>query len=126
MAEGIARSLLEVETATFESAGTAGLEGSPASENAVEACREVGVDLSGHRARRLTPTMAAAYDRIYVMTEDHLAEVMAIAPFAAVRADLLDPAGREIGDPYGDTLGVYRAARDEITAAIRERVEEWG
>lgn len=105
----------------FESAGVAALDGAPATPTAVTACAEVGVDLVSHRARMLTPEMAASADVVYVMTAGHLAQVLRIAPEAAGRVVLLRPDGGDIDDPYGLPLDAYRAARDEIAAALRER-----
>ena len=56
MAEGILKHLLKskgIEHIDVSSAGTAGLEGYPPSENAVEATRVWDIDISGHRSRPL-------------------------------------------------------------------------
>jgi protein-tyrosine-phosphatase len=65
-AEGLARRLaaergLDVE---FASAGEIALDGDRCSADAVAAAREHGVDLSSHRARRLTATDRAAFDKV--------------------------------------------------------------
>jgi protein-tyrosine phosphatase len=65
-AEALARQLaaergLDVE---FASAGEIAYEGDRCPGDAVAAAREHGVDLSPHRARRLTPAQASAADRV--------------------------------------------------------------
>ena len=106
----------------FESAGVMALDGAPATPTAVAVCAEIGVDLGDHRARRLTPEIAAAADAIYVMTDGHREQVHQIAPEAAGRVALLRPDGGELDDPYGLPLEAYRAARDEIAAALHQRL----
>ena len=65
-AEGLARRLatergLDVE---FLSAGEIALDGDRCPVDAVAAAREHGVDLSPHRARRLTAAQESAVDRV--------------------------------------------------------------
>ena len=113
------------DTIEFESAGLYGLEGSSASEHAVTATGEIGVDAGDHLARVLTPEIAEGCDRIYVMTQMHRNQILGVAPHLAGRVQLLDPAGRDIDDPYGRRLGIYRKARDHIAEAIEARLDEW-
>ena len=109
---------------TFESAGVRAAVGAPATPVAVGAVREIGIDLAGHRARQLDRDLAEAVDRIYVMTADHRAGVLEIAPGMEDRVFLLHPDGADIDDPFGCTLDVYREIRDEIAAAIEARGED--
>lgn len=53
------------------SAGTSGLEGSGAMPESVQAASELGIDIAGHVARRLTPTMASEADLLLCMARDH-------------------------------------------------------
>ena len=99
---------------TVQSAGFAADVGAPAAENAVEALREIGLDLSSHRAAQLTPEMCAAADRIFVMTAAH----GYILGRMGVPADKITVLG--IPDPFGGDLTVYREARDAIAAALDE------
>ncbi|HEY3023853.1 MAG TPA: hypothetical protein VGK11_09480, partial [Actinomycetota bacterium] len=59
MAEALLRSALERRlggrTPSIGSAGTIARDGAPAMPEAVEAAAELGVDVSGHSARRLRP-----------------------------------------------------------------------
>jgi protein-tyrosine-phosphatase len=68
-AEGLARRLaaergLDVE---FASAGEIALDGDRCTRDAVAAAREHGVDLTSHRARRLTAAEAAAVDKVVTL-----------------------------------------------------------
>jgi protein-tyrosine-phosphatase len=126
MAEAIARARLGPESGVaFESAGVYALDEAPATPHAVEAAGELGVDLSAHRARPVTRAMVADADRIYVMTSSQAEVLGNMGADLGGRVTLLDPAGRDIGDPYGGDLDAYRRARNRIAAAVEARLEEW-
>src|SRR5690348_4874348 len=74
MAEGFLRSMLAVrgiEGVQVASCGVNGLEASPAMPEGVQAMIENGVDISGHRARRLTAPMIREADLVLTMATDH-------------------------------------------------------
>ena len=108
------------------SAGVFAAEGMPASPEAVQALDEKGIDLTPHRSRMLAPDLAEAATHILVMTERHRQEVVRIYPAAAGRVRLLRSFGtgevRDIADPIGLPLSVYRRVRDEIDAAISDLI----
>lgn len=116
MAEGLFRQLLERKGAQGVFCGSAGLaaeEGQPASENAVLACREVGVDLAGHRARRVARGFLPAWDLFFPMSHTHayILEQAGVAP-----EDIYLPA--PIADPFGGSLEDYRRCRDQLAAEL--------
>jgi protein-tyrosine phosphatase len=53
------------------SAGTSGWEGSPATPEGVEAAGELGVDIAGHRARRVRGELLREADLIVCMAGEH-------------------------------------------------------
>lgn len=75
IAEGLLRAVLSARfgdaAPAVSSAGTMGLEGSPATPEGVEAARELGSDTTGHRARRVTAQMASQADLLLCMASDH-------------------------------------------------------
>ncbi len=109
----------------FVSAGTSTLGGMPASEGSQFVAREAGLDLAGHRSRALDAALLQRADRIYGLSGSHLARLQELAPALGPRLALLDPQGRDIADPFGGDATDYRAARDQIAAAVRARVVEW-
>ncbi len=117
MAEGIFRKMVKEkgweDRVLCQSAGLAPAEGEPASENAVAVCREIGVDISSHTARRLTGEELPQWDIFFVMTATH-AYILERA--GALAAKIYVP--EEIGDPYGHDLETYRACRDKLTAEL--------
>src|SRR5699024_12729736 len=54
-----------------QSAGLSAVEGMPVSENAVLACREVGVDIAEHTARRITGEELPVWDLYFPMSKTH-------------------------------------------------------
>ncbi|NJL31507.1 MAG: hypothetical protein HC898_07700 [Phycisphaerales bacterium] len=135
MAEAIARAMLaqqrglaqdELETAGIRivSAGVFGADGAPASEQAVEALADEGLDLNRHRSRMLTTDMLRDADRVFCMTENHLQAVKAMFPEGADRMMCLDQRG-DIMDPIGSSLAQYQRCAANIQAAITARFKEF-
>ena len=76
MAEGIFRHEMEqrgFENIMCQSAGLSALDGQHPSENAVLVCKEIGVDISGHIARRFTPEEIDVWDVYFTMSKTHAA-----------------------------------------------------
>lgn len=109
----------------FASAGTATAPGMGASEGSVEAGAEVGLDLSDHLSEPVDPQICARALRIYCLSDSHRRALIAQAPEAEDRIELLRPDGGDIADPYGGDLEVYQQARDEISAAVQARAGDW-
>jgi len=130
MAEAIARRLIEESGRTdieVESAGTQAWDRSPASDEALLVGVERNIDLSGHRARRLTAEIMRAADLVLVMSPSHLADVREIDPDANVHllAGYGTPGskGHPIADPFGGNLEDYRATADELEHELKEILE---
>ena len=110
MAEGMFRKMIEengLEESVFcLSFGLAAKEGKRPPENAVAVCREIGVDISGHKARNLSS----------LKDLDILTETQAyVLKQAGVPEDKLYLLGEEeIKDPYGTDLDEFRQCRDQI------------
>lgn len=119
MAEGIFRRMAakaQRKDLYCMSAGLAVAEGAPASENAVKACAEIGVDLSSHRSKSYSVLDLEAFDVFAVMTPTHAY----VLKQAGVPEDRIYILNEGICDPYGEDLDTYRACRDQISAALRE------
>ena len=118
MAEGMLRQMLAARSmhgCRVRSAGTHAMDRRPAEPHAIEAARERGADIAGHRARSLDREMADRADLILVMEEgqaDLIARVLASARQAQTLRLLADfgPSAdiREVEDPYGRPLEAYR------------------
>ena len=102
MAEGIFRHEMEkrgFENIMCQSAGLSALDGQHPSENAVLACKEIGVDISGHIARRFTPEEIDVWDVYFTMSKTHAYILMQ----AGVPAEKIY-VPHYIDDPYGGDL----------------------
>ncbi|MDO4459213.1 MAG: low molecular weight protein arginine phosphatase [Clostridia bacterium] len=118
MAEGIFRSMLSENDTEFIKCSSAGLSAVPgdyASENAVLALREKGVDISSHRAKRLSGEDLPLWDVFFVMTETHAF----ILERAGVPVDRIY-VPKNISDPYGGSLEDYRMCRDKISSELEK------
>ncbi|MBQ7597255.1 MAG: ribosomal protein S18-alanine N-acetyltransferase [Clostridia bacterium] len=97
-----------------QSAGLAAFSGDCASENAVAVMRELGLDLSAHRARPVSQYLLEESDLVVCMSEGHR---RALAPFVESEKLLVPPGG--VPDPFGGDLAAYRACRDALSAYIK-------
>lgn len=110
------------------SAGVSTFDGLPASDEAVEAMREKGIDaLGAHRSRYLSQALVDAADLIVVMTRSHRRMILDRFPRAKERVVLLNEysqlrKGLDVEDPIGMSQDVYRACRDEMNAAMPDLV----
>ncbi|HYP54431.1 MAG TPA: arsenate reductase ArsC [Pyrinomonadaceae bacterium] len=101
---------------------SAGVEPSFVRPEAVEAMREVGVDISGHRSKSVDEFAGRAFD--YVITVcDNARENCPVFPGETRRVhwSFDDPAAA--GGDSEARLAVFRRVRDEISARLREFVE---
>jgi len=106
------------------SAGVFAPPGRKASEEARVQIRKLGGDLEGHRTSPLSADRIREADIVFCMTLSHRESVLALVPDASEKTFLLDPDGREIGDPLGGGPEQYRECAAQIKAAARKRVEE--
>lgn len=107
-----------------DSAGLWAGEGQPASAGAIEAVRELGADLTGHRSRAVTADLVRGAGLILGVTQTHVDELRRHFPEAADRIRLLSsfgsgPAG-DLADPIGMDGFVYRRVRDDIDRALAD------
>lgn len=106
------------------SAGTSAMPGLPASDAAIAVMAELGFDMQAHRSRLLEPALAARASHIYCMSESHLERVRDL--LESVGGPLDDDAqepqllggDRDIVDPFGAPIDVYRTTRDAIASNI--------
>src|SRR3974390_3203989 len=126
MAEGIFRAAVR-DRGDYRviSAGLGAADGQPPSPYAVQAVKELGIDISGQRSRMLTPELVQQADYIFGMTHSHVDTVMLLYPHAAEKTFLLrefdetlDTFEKDISDPIGGSYQVYANCRDQIEQGI--------
>ncbi len=132
MAEALLRAAAAARGVAVEvaSAGTAAAEGMPASPQAVTAMRELGTEIGGHRARRLTREMVAAADLVLTMTRGQRQYVADLLPAAADRILTLKEFAfgeakqwEDVADPFGSSLDAYRRSAVDLRAAVEAALD---
>ena len=107
-----------------ESFGTMGLVDKPATDHSVTVAAEHGLDLGAHRSRPFSHGLINASDTIFCLARGHREFLI---PYLQERPDalqMLHPKGKEIHDPYGRSLKVYRKTGEQIAKAVSERAKE--
>ena len=120
---GLSADMLAEAGCQVSSAGLYGLEGAPASDGALRAMEQRGLDLSRHIARAVDVGMLQRADHVWVMCQHHLQGVTAMVPSLRDRARLL--AGEEeIDDPIGQSQERYNQCAETLAQGLRVRLEE--
>lgn len=130
MAEAIARSLIEKGRLGEEggrwrvaSAGIGAGAGAPATREAVEALRAMGVESTNHRSRPVTADLVGDATLIFVMTRSHQSALLEQFPEARDRVFLLQP-DADIGDPIGYPQSIYNETALDIARWVEARFKE--
>ncbi|HZR18576.1 MAG TPA: ribose 5-phosphate isomerase B [Verrucomicrobiae bacterium] len=126
MAEGLFRHAVQGRGEyRVMSAGLGAMEGQPPSPYAVQAVKELGIDISGQRSHMLSYELVQQADYIFGMTHSHIDTVMMLYPFAAEKTFLLrefdetlDTFEKDISDPIGGSYEIYLTCRDQIEQGI--------
>lgn len=125
LAEGIAKASFKQDPSIeVSSAGSAAVEGYPASEFATEVARNHGMDISGHRSRSLDRARIREADLIVTMESRHREAVGAIEPAALeytyVITDFCAGLDDGIPDPIGGYLTDYQRTFDILKGCLEE------
>jgi protein-tyrosine phosphatase len=119
----------------IKSAGTLGIDGSPAARYSVEIVQERGGDISGHRSQSVTAELVAEADLILAMASEHVDYLQSEFPqyrenifllkrFARAAnesGDEEDFADDDIFDPIGTSKEIYRTCAEIIDEEL-ERI----
>ena len=103
---------LNVRAVSF---GMAAVAGMPPSPNAVEVCREIGVDISAHRSHFIYDFQLSEFDKIYCMSQEH---AMILSQSIGVPLEQVEVLN--VADPYGGGVEIYRMCRDIIITCVDE------
>lgn len=114
------------------SAGTNASHGLGATEHAVTALRNLGLDITGHRSRTVDHLGLGDVDLVLTMTRRHKEHILALRPELAGRVHTVaEYAGsyHDVQDPFGGTLADYeRTAQslERLLQAVVERIRREG
>lgn len=119
MAEGIfkefSRTLPNIEVS---SAGLMANNGDTVSENSVTACKELGIDISSHKAKQITKEDLLSNDLFVCMTENHTNILIS----AGISKNMIYTLN--VSDPYGGNIELYRECCKEIYDKLLELKEQ--
>jgi protein-tyrosine phosphatase len=109
----------------LDSAATSGWEvGSPPDPRSIAVAMRHGIDISGQRARKITPQDFSRFDLVLGMDRSVVADLKALAPAARDRVRLFlefaHGQARDVPDPYYDGPEAFA----EVYRMIREASEE--
>lgn len=132
MAEALARKIAErrgIADLSVSSAGTNAWDNIPATDEALLVGMEREIDLTGHRARKLTPAIVSEADLIFVMTPGHLEQVKQLGGRGKVH--VIDEyasgtSNQGITDPYGGDLDAYRQTADVLERELEKLFDRLG
>ena len=122
MAEGIFNKRaeekgLDVRAVSF---GMAAVPGLAPAENAVAVCREIGVDISGHRTHFVYDFQLEEFEKIYCMSLSHATILTESIGIPENKVEIIG-----VVDPYGGSLETYRMCRDVLAAAVEELIARY-
>ena len=123
MAEAIFKKISEERNinADIQSAGISAFTGTPASSNAVEALKEIGIDLTSFRSTALTALqpIIGEFDLFVPMTEYHALTLLSLG----VEKKKIYLFKNAVYDPYGGSLDIYRKTRDRLIKELETLAE---
>lgn len=105
------------------SAGISAFDGDFPSPNSVKVLKDCGLDLNGHRTRSLTQQIIDQSLVIFCMTNIHRKIILnefdvKDCPIYLMREFMASSQNKDIPDPFGQNLEVYKACRDNLVEAI--------
>ncbi len=125
MAEALMRHQLARRTdLRVLSAGLGALDGQLATDVAVTAMAEVGIDISNFRSQSLSSRLIEEADYVFTMTRQQQDAIQTFYPATAEKVFVVrefedgEIIGRDIPDPIGQPTEVYRRTRDQISKAM--------
>lgn len=134
MAEGIAKFLFsqleDKPNLEFRSAGIAAFPGADSSDYAQKVMLENNIDITQHKASQLNTELIESADLILTMTKGHKevidnyfgdddTKILTLKEYV----NGLDISDKDISDPYGGTIEIYRSCAQELRVLIFELLE---
>ena len=113
MAEAIAKSLDAGKALRIESAGISAEPGSPATAEAIQAMKQMGIELSGHRARHVAQVHLDDFDVIVALSPSVASQLRQLAPQTDSKIIVWD-----VADPFGQGQAAYYDAAQQIKALV--------
>lgn len=124
MAQGIFNKLVNDIELNFQeflvsSCGILANNGSKTAENAISVLKEIGIDMSDHKSKRISDDLVAEFDTVVCMEDTNLKVFQELIPNYKGVVKVLN-----VADPYGFNIETYRACRDEIIEKCKALLKE--
>ena len=103
------------------SAGICANNSSKATQNAIEACKEINIDLSKHISKSIFDVNLNDIDKFVVMTKNHKDFFLNLG----VKNEKILILGDQILDPFGGDLKIYERCRDQIYNSLYELIKKF-
>ncbi|XQY91696.1 low molecular weight protein arginine phosphatase [Metabacillus sp. HB246100] len=130
MAEVLFRHLCDIDSVDVRSAGVFAVDGSNASHHAIEALKEKGIECI-HQSSSLTNELVEWATVILTMTNNHKQAVIDLYPHVGRKTFTLSEyvgeengEKRDISDPFGGTLAMYRQTLSDLQGLIQQLVKK--
>lgn len=130
MAEGILKDLAEKDklNVNVKSVGTHASLNANASNFAIVAMKDIGIDISNHKSDQVNSELLDKTDLVLTMSNSHKKAILLQYPFMKDKVFLLNEyaygTAIDIEDPFGAPLRYYEQARDEIYEAMLEVIKK--
>ncbi|MDD2376588.1 MAG: low molecular weight protein arginine phosphatase [Clostridia bacterium] len=113
----------------ISSCGTNAIQGQCATDNAIEVMKKYDIDLTRHRATSLEYSNILDYDLILVLTDNHKRQILQVYPslndniFTLKEYVNNKEKYKDIDDPWGLDINVYKATAKNIVENINKLLE---
>jgi protein-tyrosine-phosphatase len=130
MAEGLLKKIAGESQVSVEvqSAGLAAFAGVPAAPEAIEACKEKGVDISSHQSQPLGKALVMESELIITMTEKHkemiLKKMPALQDKVALFSEFAGAGVEDVEDPVGQPVETYRKVLGQMEGYLNKVLEK--
>lgn len=118
MGEGILKKIVsekKIDNVKCSSAGISAFNGDSVSKKSVEACKEIGIDISDHLAKNIKDIDVDSVDIFVAVTRSH-AEFLCRMGIDQQKIYILN----NVKDPFAKDMDAYRNCRDKLCEEVNK------
>ncbi|KDR94803.1 protein-tyrosine phosphatase [Peptoclostridium litorale DSM 5388] len=109
------------------SAGIATVDGLSATDNAVAAMKEYGIDISSHRSKVASEKLLCSANLILTMSRVHKDAILTLPKYRGKKIytlkEFLGCDDMDVNDPFGLSLEIYKKTAEEIRVLVEKLFE---
>lgn len=115
----------------IDSFGIYANNGDKATDNAIMAIKEYGVNMQNHRAKNISDIDITLYDLIICLTNQHKQSVISLYPSLKDKVltlkEYVDPNVnyKDVDDPWGYNINIYKACAKEIVEYVDKLIKKF-